>query len=119
MFSLNGLEPNEIVRADTLEVLEFNNPSNGGPAMPHPIHIHGRQFQILDRTLLEPSLAANYENVRHGFLDEGWKDTFLIWPGERVRILNRWSKHRGLFTYHCHNLEHEDMHMMRNFRIDP
>ncbi|MFO8146684.1 MAG: multicopper oxidase domain-containing protein [Gillisia sp.] len=24
---------------------------------------------------------------------------------------------KGLFVYHCHNLEHEDMGMMRNFKI--
>ncbi|MGY8629042.1 multicopper oxidase domain-containing protein [Nitrosomonas europaea] len=23
----------------------------------------------------------------------------------------------GLFLYHCHNLEHEDMGMMRNFFV--
>ncbi|MCA9174836.1 MAG: multicopper oxidase domain-containing protein [Planctomycetales bacterium] len=23
----------------------------------------------------------------------------------------------GLFVYHCHNLEHEDAGMMRNFRV--
>jgi len=26
--------------------------------------------------------------------------------------------HEGLFLYHCHNLEHEDQGMMRNYRVD-
>ncbi|WP_375587299.1 multicopper oxidase domain-containing protein [Flagellimonas aurea] len=25
---------------------------------------------------------------------------------------------KGLFLYHCHNLEHEDMGIMRNYKID-
>jgi hypothetical protein len=29
----------------------------------------------------------------------------------------RTSRYPGLFLYHCHNLEHEDMGMMRNYRL--
>jgi FtsP/CotA-like multicopper oxidase with cupredoxin domain len=38
-------------------------------------------------------------------------------PGEQVRVLMRFIE-RGLFVYHCHNLEHEDMGMMRNYRAE-
>jgi FtsP/CotA-like multicopper oxidase with cupredoxin domain len=31
--------------------------------------------------------------------------------------LMRFSDHAGMFVYHCHNLEHEDGGMMRNYRI--
>jgi FtsP/CotA-like multicopper oxidase with cupredoxin domain len=117
MFEMQGVAENEIVRANTLEVIEFHNPSTF-PSMPHPIHLHGRQFQILDR-VLESGSVSDYNDVRAGFLDEGWKDTFILWPGERVRILVRYTRHPGLYVYHCHNLEHEDMHMMRNFLVVP
>jgi FtsP/CotA-like multicopper oxidase with cupredoxin domain len=50
-------------------------------------------------------------------VDEGWKDTALVMPGERVRVLMRFEHYPGLFLYHCHNLEHEDMGMMRNYLI--
>ena len=30
----------------------------------------------------------------------------------------RFERYAGLFLYHCHNLEHEDAGMMRNFRIE-
>jgi FtsP/CotA-like multicopper oxidase with cupredoxin domain len=50
-------------------------------------------------------------------VDEGWKDTVLVMPGERVRVLRRFTTFPGLFLYHCHNLEHEDLGMMRNFSI--
>ena len=56
--------------------------------------------------------------VSEGLVDEGWKDTFLIMPGEQVKFLVRFSDFTGLFMYHCHIIEHEDMGMMRYFRVD-
>ena len=38
-------------------------------------------------------------------------------PGEAVRVQVTFSRYPGLYLYHCHILEHEDMGMMRNFRI--
>jgi FtsP/CotA-like multicopper oxidase with cupredoxin domain len=35
-----------------------------------------------------------------------------------VRVRVCFEHHSGLFLYHCHNLEHEDMGMMRNFRVE-
>jgi FtsP/CotA-like multicopper oxidase with cupredoxin domain len=55
--------------------------------------------------------------VREGFVDAGWMDTVLVMPGETVRIKIPFPRHQGLYLYHCHILEHEDMGMMRNFRI--
>jgi bilirubin oxidase len=54
--------------------------------------------------------------LRDGLIDVGFKDTFLIFPGERVRVLVAPTE-PGLFMYHCHNLEHEDGGMMRNCRF--
>jgi hypothetical protein len=34
-----------------------------------------------------------------------------------VRVQATFSRFPGLYLYHCHILEHEDMGMMRNFRI--
>lgn len=84
--------------------------SNDGPGMPmaHPIHIHGVRFRILER-----SGGSIPEDLREGLVDAGYKDTFLIFPGERVRVLVAPTE-PGLFMYHCHNLEHEDGGMMRN-----
>jgi hypothetical protein len=58
------------------------------------------------------------DGVRHqGYVDDGWKDTVLIMPGERIRILVDFDDYTGLFIYHYHNLEHEDMDMMRNYYV--
>jgi FtsP/CotA-like multicopper oxidase with cupredoxin domain len=85
-------------------------------AMTHPMHIHGGQFQVLDRSVT-PQFESVWETVRAGYIDEGWKDTVLLWPGERVRLLIRFDDFPGLFMYHCHNLEHEDQGLMRNYMI--
>ena len=42
----------------------------------------------------------------------------LVMPGEKATILMRFVDSPGTHLYHCHNLEHEDAGMMRNFRVD-
>jgi FtsP/CotA-like multicopper oxidase with cupredoxin domain len=112
-FRMLEVASDEKVRLNTLEVWEFINQGGGmgmmgGMNMPHPMHLHGMQFQVLER-----------QGVRHeGYVDEGWKDTVLLMPGERIKILVRFADYPGLFLYHCHNLEHEDMGMMRNYLIE-
>jgi len=84
-------------------------------SMPHPIHLHGQQFQILSRTQIDQN--SGYETVKHGFINSGWKDTVLVMPGEEIEIIKPFNDFKGFFLYHCHNLEHEDMGMMRNFYV--
>jgi FtsP/CotA-like multicopper oxidase with cupredoxin domain len=55
--------------------------------------------------------------LREGINDTPATDTVLILPGETVRTQVTFSRFPGLYLYHCHILEHEDMGMMRNFRI--
>jgi FtsP/CotA-like multicopper oxidase with cupredoxin domain len=112
----------ENVQLGDLEVWEFYNSEKGGMGMmgdgghPHPMHIHGVQFQVLNRQIDKQNLE-DYESINEGFVDVGWKDTVLVWPGERVRVLVRFDNYTGIYLYHCHNLEHEDGGMMRNYRI--
>jgi len=115
-FEMTGVAPDERVKLDTTEDWEFRNPG-GIMAMPHPIHVHGGQFQIVERSVAAGAKEA-WSTVGDGLINEGWKDTFLLMPGERVRIRLRFERHAGLFLYHCHNLEHEDLGMMRNFSIE-
>lgn len=85
-------------------------------SMAHPIHLHGQQFQIISRSI-DMDDNDDYATVRDGYIDSGLKDTVLVMPGERVRIIKPFGDFKGLFMYHCHNLEHEDMGMMREFEI--
>jgi FtsP/CotA-like multicopper oxidase with cupredoxin domain len=115
-FEMTEVAPNERIRRGVTEDWEFSNLA-GMMAMPHPIHIHGGQFQVVGRSLA-PGAQAAAATVSAGLVDEGWKDTVLLMPGERIRLRVRFARHEGLFLYHCHNLEHEDMGMMRNFRVE-
>ena len=120
-YEMDVVAPEEVVKLNTLEVWEIINETNPGEmmdamGMAHPIHIHGGQFQIIERSVL-PELQASWEAVRAGYVDEGWKDTVLVMPGERVTLLMAFRDYPGTYVYHCHNLEHEDAGMMRNYRI--
>ncbi|MBA2659359.1 MAG: multicopper oxidase domain-containing protein [Nitrosospira sp.] len=88
----------------------------GMMSMPHPIHIHNQQFRIISRTLKGQD-TSSYATVREGFINSGWKDTVLVMPGEEIDIIKPFEDYTGLFLYHCHNLEHEDLGMMRNFHV--
>jgi len=86
-------------------------------SMAHPIHLHGQQFQVLSRKI-EGMRQEEYETVKEGFIDSGWKDTVLVMPGEEIVIVKPFQDFKGLFLYHCHNLEHEDLGMMRQFYVN-
>lgn len=118
-FEMDEVADNEIVRLDTLETWEVVNQSSGGMmgmGMAHPLHIHGLQFQIIERQIA-PQFASGYETVRYGYVDEGWKDTVMLMPGERAKLLLKFENYPGMYVYHCHNLEHEDRGMMRNYLV--
>ena len=95
----------ETVQSGTTEVWVFDN-SRGNE--PHPMHIHALQFQVLDRT-----------GGRNGLIptEKGWKDTVLLLPGEKVRVIITFGQNKGKYVLHCHNLEHEDDGMMLQFEI--
>jgi FtsP/CotA-like multicopper oxidase with cupredoxin domain len=118
-FDMLGASDYETVKLGTEEIWEFRNDGRGsmmGMVMPHSMHVHGLQFRILSRSVAD-TFAGNYESVSKGFVDTGWKDTVLVMPGERVRILLRFADYPGLFLYRCHMLEHEDTGLMRNYRV--
>jgi FtsP/CotA-like multicopper oxidase with cupredoxin domain len=138
-FEMDAVAEDEIVQAGSLEVWEFANLVNGAPMgsmeghdmsnmgtdaevltedqMAHPMHIHGVQFQVLER-LIDENFREGWESLSAGYVDDGWKDTVLLMPGERLKLLMRFGTDLGLFVFHCHNLEHEDLGLMRNYRVE-
>lgn len=85
-------------RVGDVELWEVVNPTD----MDHPLHIHGAQFQVIER---ERSGKRNNEP----FLS--WKDTVNVARGETVR-LKITHRLKGVRMYHCHVLEHEKLGMM-------
>ncbi|WP_111748529.1 multicopper oxidase family protein [Salinisphaera orenii] len=117
-FAINGRQfegatvaDDEIVRLGDTEIWEFVNTS----MMPHPMHVHGLQFAVVDREQIGGSRYWNGLNA--GLVDTGRHDTVLALPGERVRIALTFTDFEGFYLYHCHNMEHEDNGMMRYYRV--
>jgi FtsP/CotA-like multicopper oxidase with cupredoxin domain len=96
----------ESINNGTIEVWTFDN-TNG--TEPHPMHLHGVQFQILSRTGGRGIVTP---------LEFGWKDMALVMPGEKVKIIIPFNAYTGKYIYHCHNLEHEDSGMMGQFQVN-
>ncbi|GAB3796989.1 multicopper oxidase family protein [Virgibacillus kimchii] len=88
------------------EVWEIYNKPDEMGGMIHPFHIHGAQFKILSRNGEEPP-----ENER------GWKDSISVEPDETVKIAIQF-KHKGVYMFHCHILEHEDNGMMGQVKVE-
>jgi FtsP/CotA-like multicopper oxidase with cupredoxin domain len=108
------------VQRGAKEIWEIHNDEK---SMPHPAHLHGFQFRILER-------AGSPEQVAHLAVDEkgrlvtdlGFKDTVLLWPGESVRCAMDFShgfEGEQLYMFHCHILEHETGMMLNLKVVDP
>ena len=67
--------------------------------MDHPFHLHGFQFQVLDRNGVPEPFRS-------------WKDMVNVPKHETARIVVRFTDHPGKWMYHCHILDHEDHGMM-------
>jgi FtsP/CotA-like multicopper oxidase with cupredoxin domain len=67
--------------------------------MDHPFHLHGFQFQVLDRD----GVAEPYRS---------WKDMLNIPRHSSARIIVRYDDYPGKWMFHCHILDHEDHGMM-------
>ena len=122
-FLINGrtFKMNEVafdVKRGAREIWSISNPKVG---MPHPIHLHGFSFQVIER-LQSPKQILAIAKFGKGRMvsDLGWKDTVLVWPGETVRVAIDFAHDfpgDQTFMVHCHNLEHEDAGMMINYRV--
>lgn len=109
--TINGkkFDPNRIDFTQQQGVTEiweiYNKPDEMG-GMNHPFHIHGTQFKIMSKDGKEPA-----ENER------GWKDSISIKPDETVKIAVQF-KHKGVYMFHCHILEHEENGMMGQVKVE-
>ena len=96
----------EQIPLGSTEIWEIENRSATMMQLPHSMHLHDVQFNILSRNGKSPSL-----------LEQGRKDTVLLWPNDKVRLISQFLDYTGLYMYHCHMLEHEDDGMMGQFEV--
>jgi bilirubin oxidase len=94
---------------NSIEVWEIYNFTEDA----HPIHIHEVQFQVVNRERFPRGGPRPPERW-----EAGYKDTVIAYPGEITRVKAKFDL-EGLYTWHCHILEHEDHEMMRPYRIGP
>ena len=98
---------------------------NSPISMPHPMHLHGFGFRVLRRQgTFGPARRLASQGSNRLPTDLGVKDTVVVWPNETVWLavdlaLPEDAAFRGRqrYMFHCHNLEHEDGMMMRNFAV--
>ncbi len=102
VYSANRID--ETVTFGATEIWEFDNSTGDEP---HPMHIHGVQFQVVSRSGGRNTILPQ---------EKAWKDTVLVAPEEKVQVIMKFEQ-KGKFVFHCHNLEHEDDGMMLNFEV--
>ncbi len=92
-----------VSRVNQVELWEIANESD----MDHPFHIHGTQFQLVERELDGQVTPAPYR---------AWQDTVNLKAREIVRI--KLTHHfKGIYMFHCHILEHEGAGMMGQLNV--
>jgi blue copper oxidase len=109
-----------VVQRGAKEIWEIHNDEH---SMPHPAHLHGFQFRILER-MGTPEHLVHLAEDDNGRLvtDLGFKDTVLLWPGETVKWAIDFShgfEGEQLYMFHCHILEHETGMMLNLKIVDP
>ncbi|CAN5393694.1 multicopper oxidase CueO [soil metagenome] len=85
----------EVADLGTTEIWDIRNLVG----MDHPFHLHGFQFQVIDR---------NGESVPQ----RKWKDTVNVPGFESARFIVRYNNYPGKWMFHCHILDHEDLGIM-------
>jgi FtsP/CotA-like multicopper oxidase with cupredoxin domain len=72
----------------------------------HAMHLHHTDWYLL---------------ARNGEPPPPWEDclkeTFLVYPGERILLAGHFADHTGKFVVHCHMLDHEDHGLMSQFEV--
>ncbi|PWB93997.1 multicopper oxidase family protein [Methylosinus sporium] len=97
--------------------------ADGVPDM-HPFHMHLVNFVVLRRFRLRKDAAENsvFARIERRLDFDGVvrHDTVRIQSNELVELLVHFPRgYTGVYPYHCHLVEHEDMGMMLHFDVQP
>jgi spore coat protein A, manganese oxidase len=89
-------------RLNTIETWEFVNKTN----VAHVMHLHHTDWYLLERDGKAP---PPWEDCL--------KETFFLFPNEKILLAGRFSDYTGKFVVHCHMLDHEDHGLMSQFQV--
>jgi spore coat protein A, manganese oxidase len=100
--TFNPARADAFPRLDSTETWEVVNRTS----VAHMIHLHHTDWYLLSRNGKPPPAW-----------EDCLKDTFFIYPGERIRVAGHFSDYTGKFVLHCHMLDHEDHGLMSQFQV--
>jgi spore coat protein A, manganese oxidase len=107
---------------NTTEIWEIYNETVDA----HPVHLHMVKMQLVNRQRFHAqkdeetgkiiSLKMTGQPQLPPPEEQGWKDTWVAYPGEVTRVIATFDI-EGLYVWHCHILSHEDHEMMRPYYV--
>jgi FtsP/CotA-like multicopper oxidase with cupredoxin domain len=100
--TFNPARADAFPRLDSTETWEIVNRTT----VAHMIHLHHTDWYLLARNGKPP---PPWEDCL--------KETFFIYPGERILVAGHFSDYTGKFVVHCHMLDHEDHGLMSQFEV--
>jgi FtsP/CotA-like multicopper oxidase with cupredoxin domain len=98
---------------------------NPARADAHPKLGTTETWEIVNRTsvahLMHMHLTDWYLLSRNGEPPPPWEDclkeTFFVYPRERILVAGHFADYTGKFVIHCHMLDHEDHGLMTQFEV--
>lgn len=98
---------------------------NPARADAHPKLDSVETWEIVNRTdvahVMHMHLTDWYLLARNGRKPPPWEDclkeSFLLFPRERILVAGHFADHLGKFVIHCHMLDHEDHGLMTQFEV--
>ncbi len=86
----------------TTETWEIVNKTN----VAHVMHLHHTDWYLLARNGKAPPPW-----------EDALKETFFVFPDEKILLAGHFADHTGKFVVHCHMLDHEDHGLMSQFEV--
>jgi spore coat protein A, manganese oxidase len=100
--TFNPARADAFPRLGTTETWEIFNRTG----VAHMMHLHHNDWYLLARDGRPP---PPWEDCL--------KETFFVYPGERILVAGHFSDHTGKFVIHCHMFDHEDHGLMSQFEV--
>lgn len=100
--TFNPARADAFPKLGTTETWEIHNRTS----VAHLMHLHHTDWYLLARDGRPP---PPWEDCL--------KDTFFVYPGEKILLAGHFSDYTGKFVVHCHMLDHEDHGLMSQFQV--
>ena len=100
--TFNPAHAESFPKLNSTETWEIHNKTS----VAHVMHLHHSDWFLLARNGAEP---PPWENCL--------KESFFLYPDEKILLAGHFSDYTGKFVIHCHMLDHEDHGLMSQFEV--